>query len=199
MRAPRRPRSTVLNRLLRGRRPDRNPLRRGSDRAETAMVGVLLAAFLAGAPFAAHAAGSWTYATSAREAHAQQAVAHEVTATLLQAATPWSATAGGSQAEARWRAPDGQMRTAQLIVPAGATAGSTVTVWTNQAGQLTDPPLQHSQVGGRADLSRALAVAALAVMLIVVGWLGRRALDRRRLAAWDADWLATGPRWSSRR
>jgi hypothetical protein len=163
------------------------------------MVGVLLAAFLAGAPFAAHAAGSWTYAVSAREAQAQQAALHQVPATLLQAAKPWSVTVGGSEAEARWRAPDGQVRTAQLVVPVGAAAGSTVTVWADQAGHLTDPPLQHSQVVGRADMSQALAVASLAATLILVGWLGRRALDRRRLASWDADWLATGPRWTPQR
>ena len=199
MRAPHRRGSTALSRLLRGRRLDRNPLRRGSDRAETAMIGALLAAFLVGAPLAAHAAGSWTYAASAREAQAQRAVIHQVPATLLQAATPWSVTAGGSEAEARWRAPDGQVRTGQLIVAGGAAAGSTVPVWVNQAGQLTGPPLEHSQVVGRADMSKALGVAAVAVTLILVGWLGRRALDRRRLAAWDADWLATGPRWTSRR
>jgi hypothetical protein len=163
------------------------------------MLGVLLAAFLAGAPLAAHAAGSWTYAASTREAQAQQAVIHQVPATLLQAATPWSVTVGGSEAKARWRAPDGQVRTAQLIVSAGAAAGSTVPVWINQAGQLTEPPLEHSQVVGRADMSQALGVVAVAVALILVGWLGRRVLDRRRLAAWDADWLATGPRWTSRR
>ena len=58
MPAQRSPSSSWLGRLLRGRRLDRNPLRRGSDRVETAIAGVLLAAFLAGAPFAAHAAGS---------------------------------------------------------------------------------------------------------------------------------------------
>ena len=62
MPAQRSPRNSWLGRLLRGRRLDRNPLRRRSDRAETAVLGVLLAAFLAGAPFAAQAAGSWTYA-----------------------------------------------------------------------------------------------------------------------------------------
>jgi hypothetical protein len=163
------------------------------------MAGVLLAAFLAAAPVAAHVAGSWTYATSAREAQAQQAVIYQIPATLAQAATPWSVTLGGSEAEARWTAPDGQVRTGQLIVPGGAAAGSRVMVWTDRAGQLTDPPLQHTQVVGRAEMSRVLAVAGLAVTLILAGWLGRRALDRRRLAAWDADWLATGPRWSSRR
>ena len=50
-------RTSCLARLLRGRRLDRNPLRRGSDRAETIVIGALLAAFLAAAPFAAHAAG----------------------------------------------------------------------------------------------------------------------------------------------
>ena len=205
MRAWRRPEnprsagSTWLGRLMRGRRPDRNPLRRGSDRAETAMLGVLLAAFLAGAPFAAHAAGSWTYATSVREAQAQQAVLHQVPATLLQAASPWGISEGGAEAPARWKAPDGQVRTAQVFVLSGAPAGSKVMVWVNQAGQLTDSPLQHSQVTGRADMARVLAIAALAVTLMIVGWAARWALDRRRLAAWGAEWLSAGPRWSPRR
>jgi len=193
------PRSTWLGRLVRGRRPDRNLLRRGSDRAETAMLVVLLAAFLAGAPLAAHAAGSWAYATSIREAQAQQAALRQVPATLLQAAAPWNLSESGSAANARWKAPDGQTRTGQVFVLSGAPAGSTVMIWTDQAGQLTDSPLQHSQVTGRADMARVLAVAALAVTLIILGLAGRWALDRRRLAAWDTDWLATEPRWSSRR
>jgi len=191
--------NTRLRRLLRGQRPDRNPLRRGSDRAETAMLGVLLAAFLAGAPLVAHAAGTWTYAASAREAQAQQAAFHQVPATLLQAAVPWSIGEGGAEAPARWKAPDGQVRTGQVFVLNGAPAGSTVRIWVNQSGRITDPPLQRSQITGRADMARVLAVAALAVMLMIVGWAARWVLDRRRLAAWDAEWLATGPRWSSRR
>jgi hypothetical protein len=198
-RSPGKPRSTWLSRLLRGQRPDRNPLRRGSDRAETAILGVLLAAFLAGAPFAANAAGSWTYATTAREAQLQQATTYQVPATLVQTALPGSVSVYGGEANARWRAPDGQVRTGQVFVPSGAAVGSTVMVWTNRAGQLTDSPLMHTQVVGRAVMSRVLAVAALGVLLIAVGMLARRALDKRRLAAWDADWLATGPRWSSRR
>ena len=199
----RRPRTHWLGRVLRGRRFDRNPLRRGSDRVETALLGLLLAVFLAGAPFAAHAAGSWAYATSTREAQAQRASLHQVPATLL---------AGGAgrervherrrsrpEVDARWRAPDGQVRTGEVFVPVGAAAGSTVLVWTNQTGQLADPPLGPTQLAGRAQLAGAAAVGSLAVALIVAGWLARRSLDRRRLAAWDADWLANGPRWSPRR
>jgi hypothetical protein len=189
-------RSTWLVRVMRGLRPDRNPLRRGSDRAETAVLGVLLAAFLAGAPFAAHAAGDWTYAASAREAQAQQTTIHHVRATLLHTATPWSISEGGAEAPARWKAPDGQVHTGQVFVPSGATAGSTVMVWVNQAGQLTDSPLAPSQVAGRAEMARVLAVAALAVTLIAFGLAAHWVLNRRRLARWEAEWTAAGSRWS---
>jgi len=86
-----------------------------------------------------------------------------------------------------------------VVVLSAAGAGSTVTVWTNQAGQLTDPPLQHTQIVSRAEQAAAAAVASLVLTLIVLGWLSRRFLDRRRLAAWDADWLANGPSWTPRR
>jgi len=192
-----RPRSTRLGRWWRGWRPDRNPLRRRSDRAETLILGVLVAAGLAGAPLAAHAAASWTYATSAREAQAQQAALHQVPATLLEAGQ--AVGAYNAEANARWRAPDGHLITGQLLVPVGAAAGSTIMVWTDQAGQLTAPPLDAGQVASRAGLSEVLAVAGLAVVLIVVGRLVHMVLNRRRLAAWDADWLVNGPRWSPRR
>jgi hypothetical protein len=192
-----RPRSTRLGRWWRGWRPDRNPLRRRSDRVETLILGVLVAACLAGAPLAAHAAASWTYATSAREAHAQQVALHQVPATLLEAAQ--SVGAYNAEANARWRAPDGHMMTGQVLVPVAAAAGSTIMVWTDQAGQLTAPPLDAGQVASRAGLSEVLAVAGLAIALIVVGRLVHLVLNRRRLAAWDADWLANGPRWSPRR
>lgn len=188
-------RSTWLGRLLRGLRPDRNPLRRGTDRAETAMLAGLLAAFLAGAPFAAHAAGSWTYATSVREAQAQQAVSHQVQATLLQAAPGWGAAGIGSDVKARWTAPDGQVRTGLVYAPDGAAAGSTVAIWVSQTGQISDAPLQPSQVQGRTELAEGIAVAVVAVVLLIVGVAGRWALDRRRLAGWDAEWLAAGTRW----
>jgi hypothetical protein len=159
------------------------------------MLALLLAAFLAGAPFAAHAAGSWAYAAATREAQAQRADFHQVPATLLQAA-PASFSEGGAELQARWKAPDGQVRTGQVFVLSGSAAGSRVMVWVNQSGQLTDSPLQGSQVAGRTDMARAVAVVGLAVTLIILGEAGRWALDRRRLAGWDAEWLATQSRRS---
>lgn len=102
-------------------------------------------------------------------------------------------------AVARWQAPDGHVRTGILFPPSGTTAGSTVPVWVDRAGQLADPPLGQAQLAARAHLAEEVAVGALAIALIAACWLVRWALDCRRMAAWDADWLATGPRWSLRR
>jgi hypothetical protein len=83
--------------------------------------------------------------------------------------------------------------------PIGAEAGSTVLVWTTLDGTLTSQPLQMSQVSDTAVTYGTGAVSALAVTLLIAGWVTHWALDRRRLAAWDADWLANGPRGTSRR
>jgi hypothetical protein len=74
-----------------------------------------------------------------------------------------------------------------------------VPVWVDRAGRLTDPPLGRAQLVTRAHLAEEVVVGTLAIALIAACWLGRRVLDGRRMAAWDADWLATGPRWSPRR
>jgi hypothetical protein len=36
------------------------------------------------------------------------------------------------------------------------------------------------------------------LVLLASSTLARRALDRRRLSAWDAEWRASGPLWSGR-
>jgi hypothetical protein len=190
-----------LARLLRGRRLDRNPLRRGSDRAETVVLGVLLAAFLAAAPFAAHSAGGWAHASAVRDAQAQRARLSQVTATLLRASPVLSgyASASGFAVEARWRAPGGQVRTGELFLTADMAAGHSTRIWVDRTGRLTGPPLSGDQVAGRVQLAAGVAVGGLAVVLSMAGWLVRRSLDRRRLSGWDAEWLANGPRWSPRR
>jgi len=190
-----------LARLLRGRRLDRNPLRRGSDRAETVVLGALLAAFLAAAPFTAHAAGSWAHASAVRDAQAQRASLHQVTATLLRAAPILSGYGSASNfaVKARWRAPDGRVRTGELLVTATVAARHSTRIWVDRAGRLTGPPLSRDQVAGRAQLAAGVAVGGLAVLLIMAAWLARRGIDHHRMAGWDADWLATGPRWSPRR
>jgi hypothetical protein len=186
-------------RFLRGRRLDRNPLRRASDRVETVVLALLVAAFLAGLPFAAGAAGAVTRAVAGRVQAVQRATRSEVPAILLRAA-PLSTAAPGvlPDVAARWTAPDGVRRTGQVSVLPGTPAGTTVRVWVTRDGQLTGPPMPDSQVCGQVALAEAGAGAALALVLCLAGLLARRSLDRRRAAAWDEEWRVTGPRWTTR-
>ena len=98
-----------LGRFVRRWRFDRNPLRRATDRAETAVLAVLVAAFLIGAPFAALATGAWVHGMARQAQLAQEASRRQVTAVVLAVTAP---SGGGEdlawQAQARWRAPDGR-------------------------------------------------------------------------------------------
>lgn len=202
-RTPRKPPVTRLGRFGRGLWPDRNPLRRASDLIETAMLAVLVVAFAVAAPFAAQRGAAWAHA-AAREAQLQQQSSRaQVTAVLLKPAGTMRPGGGPAALDpltpARWRAPDGRAVTGDLPVPAGTAAGATVRVWVSRDGRLSGQPLQDSQVTGQACLAGSLSVVALAILLAVTGVLGRRALDKRRMAAWDAEWRASGPRWTTRK
>jgi len=194
-------RYTWIGRILSGRRLDRNPLRRGSDRVETMILIALLAACLSAAPLAAHAAARWSSASSWRELRAQYTSSRQVTAILLDASVTYQGYGGGylaSQATARWRAPDGKTVTGTITTSVNAKAGSTMKIWTDGTGQPVTL-LGQGDIALRADLAATAATAVLGVLLLVTVTVVRRALNRRRLAAWDADWLVTGPRWNSRR
>ena len=69
------PWAAFASRFVRGRRFDRNPLRRSADRAETIVLALLLVAFLVGAPLAALASGAWAHAMAQRAELAQTASA----------------------------------------------------------------------------------------------------------------------------
>jgi hypothetical protein len=191
-----------LGRFVRGRRPDRNPLRRASDRVETVVLAVLVTAFLAAAPFVAQASAGWARAAAQQAQAAQEASWHQVPAVVLKTGSTVQGGGGWTalqvQAQARWRAPDGKVVTGQIPVSPRTAAGATVRVWTTSDGQLTEPPMGDSQVAGTAGFASALSVTALAVLLVITGTLARWALEKRRMASWDAEWRATEPRWTTR-
>lgn len=181
-----------VRRRLWGLWPDRNPLRRRCDRVEAAILAGLVAAFVVGGSLAALTAGRWVYDTALRTEHAGEAARHQVAAVLLTTAEAWSP----ATAEARWAAAGGVLRTGWVPVPAGAPAGTTVRVWVDAAGRPAEPPLRHSQVEGQAVMAAVAAVTAVALLLGGAGLVARREADRRRLAAWDTEWRAAGPKWS---
>jgi hypothetical protein len=189
-----------LSRFVRGHRPDRNPLRRASDLAETAMLVGLVIAFAVAAPFTARESSAWAHAREHRAQLVQEASRQPVTAMVLEAAPGGGGWSGPlePQAPARWTAPDGRVVTGEVPVTLGTMAGTTVRVWVTRDGQLACQPLTDSQVADEATLAGILGVIALGLLLALTGALVRHVLDKRRMAAWDADWRATGPRWTAR-
>jgi hypothetical protein len=171
--------------------PGHNALWRTCDRAEAAIVAGLIAAFLTAAPVAGLIAGQWAYSASLHAEHAQQAAHHQVTAVLLASAPTAVPTGDGKKAwpraPARWAAPGGAPRTGTVPVPPGARAGSTLLVWTSTAGQVTEPPLHYQPAASQAALGAVLSIARLALVLCGGGVLSHRTIDKRRLAAWEAD------------
>jgi hypothetical protein len=190
---------TSLGRFVRARRPDRNPLRRACDRAETAVLAVLVIAFVVGVPFAVLGASSWAHAAAHRTQLAERAAWTPVTAVTLTTA-PDEGTANGldAQVPARWTAPDGARATGEVPVAPGSKAGMSVQVWTTRDGQLAGPPLLDSQVSGDTILGGIGGGMVVAVALTLTWALARRLLDEHRMAAWDAEWQSTEPRWTTR-
>ncbi len=178
--------------MVRGLWPDHNPLRRASDRAEAAIIAGLAMAFLLGAPLIVLAAWHLAFTTSFTTTNAERAGWRPVSAQLVTSA-PFS-YGYDVMVAARWRAPDGAEHRGRIRVPPGTRAGTRVTVWAGPTGLLGRSPVTRSQTRIQATFSAAMAAPCWGVLLLCTGVLGRRLLDARRLAAWDADWAAVDRR-----
>jgi hypothetical protein len=180
---------------LRGLWPDHNPLRRRCDRAEAAFLAALLAGFVIGAPLTAMTAGRWAYDEGLRTERAELARWHQVPAVLSTTASQRHA-GSVETAWAQWTAPGGAQRRAWVPAPAGAVAGTRVMVWVNLGGWLRGPPLRPSQVAAQAVLEAISTLLAFVVVVLCTGLLVHCLIERRRLAAWHAEWRVIGPNWS---
>jgi hypothetical protein len=183
-------------------RPDGNPLRRKLDRVEAVIFGGLLVIAVAGAPVAATLGGHWAYASSQQAARVQQETSHRVRAELL--AVPGAPPGGYSVpslvvAQARWTAPDGAVRTGEITVPAASVRGEAVAIWTDPAGDLTSTPLTPAQVADQGTFGTATGVVLTLVTVFVAAGITRFLVNRRRMAAWAADWAVTAPVWTRQR
>lgn len=188
-----------LYRAVRGARPDRNPLRRGTDRLETYLLAGLFAAVAAGTPFAAQAASHSAYASALRAQQEQLATTHLVRAVLTQDAAPASGYALNVNVltPATWTSVTGKHRSGMVPAEPGSLKGVAVSVWADDgSGYLESPPLSASEVAGQADAAVAGAFAGIAAVLVAGTGAIRQLMHRRRMAAWEADWLATAPTWN---
>jgi hypothetical protein len=161
----------------------------------------LVATFFVFAPLAALAGGGFANGLARHVQQAQRASERQVTATTMQPAVGASASYGQAfiPVKARWTAPDGKPATGWIPATLGTPAGTREHLWTGLNGQVTAPPLLASQVTDLTRIGAGASIAAAFGVLVLVRTVARHELNRRRFAAWDADWLATNPQSSWRK
>lgn len=176
-----------------------SPLRRTVDRVERGILALAVALAVAAVPVAV-LAGAAVQRASDVVVTQQNAAAFPSTAVLLKDApanTPGSAL-GVSTALGKWRTPAGNTLTGQVSAAPGTSAGTTVPIWLNAAGHPVDAPLTADQAYWRGVVTLVLvliiAFTLIASAYAVTHWI----LDRKRLAAWEADWRTVEPRWTQR-
>lgn len=170
---------------------DRNELRRQIDRTQWRTGLAMLVLFLLAAPAAAWFAAGWSLETGLRAEHRERATRYPVVVTVAGPAG-LAATAADRYLHqtvlASWQAPDGTRRTGQLPAWKGARAGSRHQIWVDRAGAPVPRPRPHSRTVVDAGYAAAGAAMAAGLPLLCLYGLVRRRCDRRRYAAWDAEW-----------
>jgi hypothetical protein len=176
-----------------------NELRRSIDRLETAVLGVLAAAFIAVLVVAA--------LVGARVYRAEQAATptglHLADAVLAPPGATDYSDPQGATAWATWRLTDGAERSGVLTSGSapglyGKPSGASVLVWLDRSGNPATPPQDPADTALNATLAGLAAAVGGGALLAVYYWACMRGLDRYRLASWSDAWSVTGPRWTSR-
>jgi hypothetical protein len=181
----------------------RNPLARGTDRTEAAVVILMFSIWLLALPLAATAGSLYWQDVSALAAD-QLHTRTQTTATLTENAADFMYSASGNPisgqvlASARWVAPDGSERTGIINAAGGVGTGDAQQIWVDPKGHVTDAPLSGTAAAALLMLITAGAWLTLSVLL-GAGWLTVRwRLNRRRLDTWDHEWQRIEPGWSGR-
>ncbi|MFG3246532.1 hypothetical protein [Streptomyces sp. NPDC048187] len=183
------------------RRWRRNPLRRRTDRLRARIALGLVLAVLVAAPAAMFEVGDSAYRHYVSTAEHEARTRDHRPAVLTHDA-PRHPEPGSDEAKqarypvtVRFTGPDGAIRTGTTEVAPGLRADSTVLVWVDAEGGITEPPLTTEEIR-----SRTMGWAIFAFLGVVLTGLAAHAatgclLHRRNLAQWEADWAATAPRW----
>ncbi|MEN3538967.1 hypothetical protein AAH991_27905 [Microbispora sp. ZYX-F-249] len=186
----------VVSRLRRYR-PDRNPLRRRSDRIEAALVVAALAAVLLAAWPAALIART-VYDGGVRAERVGPGARQLVEATVIEEASAVPANGRGllGASSVRWTLPGGEVREGMVPVALLLRDGpANARLWVDAQGRPATAPPQRTETVTRAWLAAFGVVSAAAVLAWAGFALGRHRLDRRRYREWEAAWAAADRRW----
>ncbi|GHE25876.1 hypothetical protein GCM10017673_29270 [Streptosporangium violaceochromogenes] len=169
---------------------DGNPLRRRSDRIETAAALVALVIFVA-VLWPAVALGRQVYEHGVRAEVVGPGHKQAVVAQVVDPARDarWQART------VRWTTAQGDVRTGPTVLAPGTPVGSHTRVWIDAAGRLTTPPPSHAKTVVDAALAVLATAAGVATTLLLCLTGVRKALNRRRDADWERAWAVADERW----
>jgi hypothetical protein len=183
-----------IARFRRRLHPGRNPLTRFGDRVEAVLLVLVFAGAILALPFAA-AFGSETYASQTARAEQERTTRHPATAVSLVAAPSQTYSTDGAGApadqttvQAAWFDARGARHTGDVLTDAGSPAGTHVSVWLDQRGELTNEPLSPSTSAADGVFAAILLWVAITGALAAVYGAGRLAVSRLHSAAWDRAW-----------
>ena len=175
------------------------PLKRGSDRVETAFRVLLLLAVVVAVPIGIdHGTATYGGASgTADQARDHRAVQAEVVAEPAVAeGLPPDAVV---QAPVTWTSPTGGPAGATVPVFASTHAHDHITLWVSADGHLTGPPPEQVCSVGDAVWGGILPGLAVPVAAWAMLGVAHLTLDAHRSRQWQSEWLAVEPVWTSRR
>ncbi|SEN74836.1 hypothetical protein [Nonomuraea pusilla] len=190
---------TVVKSCVRRYRLDRNPLRRRTDRIESAAVlAVMLVILLSVLPavLAGRAAHDRAVYAAAHDRQVQATVLRDVPAAPVAYG---DAPVSDLRAPVRWTDPSGTTRTGEARVPPLSKAGTLVPIWVNERGRPVASPPDEVEAVLRGAATGVLVLSGAVALTLGVFAGFRSAVDRVRYREWEADWRRADARWRRRR
>ncbi|GAA0222836.1 Rv1733c family protein [Cryptosporangium japonicum] len=196
-------RYSPIRRTLRRIGFGRSPLRRGVDRADE-VVGLLTTALAVGLVITAAVLGTTSYRVAADQ-RARELTHRHVVTVELQADTVSPPTATNAPVyrqrlpvEARWTDATGAVRRGDVYPWSAGYKGDRTPVWFDESGTPVRPLTSTGDLRARAWTGALAAVGIGGLVLFAVYSTARAVTDRRRYAAWTAEWTAVSGHWRHR-
>lgn len=187
-------------RLLRLLLPGSNPLARGTDRLQGALLIVAVGLGTVLVPVML-TFGSLTYTALIDNAARQSREWERTTAVVTEEPPAPEYTSHGEQgytstrAVAEWRLPNGATRAGRVPVDKGTHVGARVTIWLDEGGRPVDPPSAPSEAVAAGVLVAVTGWFTFGGLLALAYYGATRVIELRRARSWEREWTRVEPEW----
>lgn len=192
-----------MSRLVHQAFPYRNELATTGDRIESMVLVLGIAVTMLAVPVAG-AIGSEIYTSQSARVAVEQATKSRADAILIEDAPPaisMSERGGAVEAApvlAKWWLRDGSTRHGAVQARYGAKAGATVSIWVDESGAVSEPPITSEGAALDAIFLALLLWSAAAGSTALLYLATRFAHQRIRMHRWAKDWERIAPDWTGR-